>query len=467
MKSLLPLAALLALLAACNGSPADPGDDPPAEDGHAFTYTPPAGAPAISSMSVRGSFNGWEPEPMAPAAAGEWRAVVDLPDGTHRYKFFINGEWVQDMCSDATWGHADAGGVVHLDADGCEPDGFGGGCPGEGFQALLNGLDSDRFWGRYYKAPALHRVLLENLQPGTLHLGQECSGYVEDGDQVTALVTGGGSGIGAAVAREEPVVRPQRRPVAMERVLDPVHPHLQQAELRAFHEEHGRAATVTSVQPEGRFGAITSDGHGRISRFEEKPAGDGAWINAGFFVFEPSVLGDLGPDLERDGLPALAASGRLHARPHHGTHPERGRAHHGQALFDGSVAGDIEVLPGSAGASEPGIVGHIEDPGRTRPVILGQAGEQGLIADQHLHRWNAGGHQRPERADRGVERGHNHRGCKRDPRCYRHIRVPRCGRPDKGRGTGSSRVRHQSVRIAGPVARTVQRSRSTGRSGNA
>ena len=60
--------------------------------------------------------------------------------------------------------------------------------------------------------------------------------------------------------------------------------------LVAFHRAQGREATVTAVQPPGRFGALGIEA-GRVTSFQEKPVGDGAWINGGFFVVEPpSVL---------------------------------------------------------------------------------------------------------------------------------------------------------------------------------
>ena len=80
--------------------------------------------------------------------------------------------------------------------------------------------------------------------------------------------------------------------------------------LIAFHEAHGRRATITAVAPPGRFGALEFDGD-LVTRFREKPDGDGGRINGGFFVAEPSVL-DLvdGPGCvwERGPLETLAAS---------------------------------------------------------------------------------------------------------------------------------------------------------------
>jgi glucose-1-phosphate cytidylyltransferase len=90
--------------------------------------------------------------------------------------------------------------------------------------------------------------------------------------------------------------------------------------LRAFHSKHGKLATVTAVFPPGRFGALEMEGD-NVSRFREKPAGDGALINGGFFILSPKAL-DLieGDDTiwEQDPLEKLAASGQLSAYVHRG-----------------------------------------------------------------------------------------------------------------------------------------------------
>ncbi len=88
----------------------------------------------------------------------------------------------------------------------------------------------------------------------------------------------------------------------------------------AFHKAHGKRATITAVAPPGRFGAVEFDGD-RVSRFVEKPAGDGGLINGGFFVLDPGVI-DLidGPETvwEQGPLEHLAASGQLLAWRHGG-----------------------------------------------------------------------------------------------------------------------------------------------------
>jgi glucose-1-phosphate cytidylyltransferase len=90
--------------------------------------------------------------------------------------------------------------------------------------------------------------------------------------------------------------------------------------LLRFHRAQGRRATLTAVQPAGRFGAIDLDG-ARITRFEEKPQGDGAFVNGGFFVLEPEVLPLIENDRcawEREPLEQLARDGQLSAYVHRG-----------------------------------------------------------------------------------------------------------------------------------------------------
>ncbi|MGH8077349.1 MAG: glucose-1-phosphate cytidylyltransferase [Lysobacter sp.] len=91
-------------------------------------------------------------------------------------------------------------------------------------------------------------------------------------------------------------------------------------EQLTFHRERGTLATVCAVQPPGRFGALDIEG-ARITRFTEKPQGDGTWINGGFFVLEPDVLRYIEGDdtvWEREPLEALARDGQLSAYTHDG-----------------------------------------------------------------------------------------------------------------------------------------------------
>lgn len=93
-------------------------------------------------------------------------------------------------------------------------------------------------------------------------------------------------------------------------------------ELINFHNSHGKAITMTAVQPEGRFGSMRIGSSERVDKFLEKPKGDGTWINGGFFVCEPKVFeylteGDL-TIFERTPLENLSEDGELFAYKHHG-----------------------------------------------------------------------------------------------------------------------------------------------------
>ena len=91
--------------------------------------------------------------------------------------------------------------------------------------------------------------------------------------------------------------------------------------LLNFHRSNGRLATITAVQPPGRFGALEILENDVVSRFMEKPLGDGAWINGGFFVLEPEVLNYIESDetvFEKEPLENLASDGQLTAYKHIG-----------------------------------------------------------------------------------------------------------------------------------------------------
>ncbi|MCD5361658.1 glucose-1-phosphate cytidylyltransferase [Chromobacterium aquaticum] len=90
--------------------------------------------------------------------------------------------------------------------------------------------------------------------------------------------------------------------------------------LIEFHHAHGKAATVTAIQPPGRYGALKIKGE-TVTGFQEKPAGDGAWINGGFFVLEPRVLDYIVDDQtswEAEPLVRLAKEGQLMSYRHKG-----------------------------------------------------------------------------------------------------------------------------------------------------
>lgn len=89
--------------------------------------------------------------------------------------------------------------------------------------------------------------------------------------------------------------------------------------LKSFHEVSGCLATVTTVQPLSRFGLMDVDPDGHVVSFAEKPQLEG-WVNVGFFIMEPAVLGYLDSDcvLEEEPLACLAADGQLTAYRHRG-----------------------------------------------------------------------------------------------------------------------------------------------------
>jgi glucose-1-phosphate cytidylyltransferase len=90
--------------------------------------------------------------------------------------------------------------------------------------------------------------------------------------------------------------------------------------LRAFHERHGRLATLTAVQPPARFGRLRLEGD-RVTAFREKATDPDEWINGAFFVLDPGALRYIAGDdtqWEREPLSRLAADGELMARRHDG-----------------------------------------------------------------------------------------------------------------------------------------------------
>jgi glucose-1-phosphate cytidylyltransferase len=90
--------------------------------------------------------------------------------------------------------------------------------------------------------------------------------------------------------------------------------------LIGFHRRHGKLATVTAVQPPGRYGSLQRDGD-RISGFVEKPRGDGGWINGGFFVLQKRAIDVIEGDRtswEEAPMRILAQRGELHGYEHAG-----------------------------------------------------------------------------------------------------------------------------------------------------
>ncbi|MHB1696723.1 MAG: glucose-1-phosphate cytidylyltransferase [bacterium] len=92
--------------------------------------------------------------------------------------------------------------------------------------------------------------------------------------------------------------------------------------LLRFHKVHGKAVTVTAVQPEGRFGTLNIKGENIVSAFIEKPKGDNSWINAGYFVCEPKIFDYIegGDNITLEDFPLrnLSKDGELFAYKHNG-----------------------------------------------------------------------------------------------------------------------------------------------------
>jgi glucose-1-phosphate cytidylyltransferase len=89
----------------------------------------------------------------------------------------------------------------------------------------------------------------------------------------------------------------------------------------ATHRDNNKLATLTAVQPPGRYGALNLVEGDQVAGFQEKPQGDGGWINGGFFVLEPGVFDMISSDSttwEAEPLQRLAAEGQLQAYLHHG-----------------------------------------------------------------------------------------------------------------------------------------------------
>jgi len=91
--------------------------------------------------------------------------------------------------------------------------------------------------------------------------------------------------------------------------------------LVKYHQSNKKLITMSSVQPEGRFGSLEIDGKNNVLSFQEKPVGDGAWINGGYFVCQPEVFNYIDSDqtiFERDPLERLTKDKQLIAYKHTG-----------------------------------------------------------------------------------------------------------------------------------------------------
>lgn len=121
--------AVVALLAACGDDPVEPDKGGNATVQRTFTYVRPAGAPAVTSVNLAGSFNNWSTsaQAMTKQADGSWKATIPLLPGTYQYKFVMNGnQWPNNMCNDPTWGDPNNGGKVDATVTTCADDNNGG-----------------------------------------------------------------------------------------------------------------------------------------------------------------------------------------------------------------------------------------------------------------------------------------------------------------------------------------------------
>ncbi|MGF1779088.1 glucose-1-phosphate cytidylyltransferase [Vibrio nomapromontoriensis] len=135
--------------------------------------------------------------------------------------------------------------------------------------------------------------------------------------KVTLVDTGLNSMTGGRVKRAQEIVGDEPFMLTYGDGVSDVNIH----DLVEFHKSHGKAITMTSVQPDGRFGAIEIEGD-KITQFLEKPKGDGSWINGGFFVCQPEVFdyiteGD-STVFEQAPLQNLAKAGELFSYKHEG-----------------------------------------------------------------------------------------------------------------------------------------------------
>jgi len=135
--------------------------------------------------------------------------------------------------------------------------------------------------------------------------------------QITLIDTGSETMTGGRIKRIMPYVNNERFMLTYgDGVAD-----VDINKLLDFHEKHGKAITMTTVQLEGRFGALNITTEERVSSFQEKPKGDGAWINGGFFVCEPKIFDYIDNDntvFEKEPLENLAKDGELYSYKHKG-----------------------------------------------------------------------------------------------------------------------------------------------------
>lgn len=133
--------------------------------------------------------------------------------------------------------------------------------------------------------------------------------------KVTVLDTGTDTNTGGRIARLKDIVDEDFLLTYGDGISD-----IDISSLVKKHKEHNNYVTLTAVQPPARFGALNLEGD-LVVGFEEKPKGDGAWVNGGFFVLTPKIFDYLGGDsssFEIDALPKVADAGKLGAYKHSG-----------------------------------------------------------------------------------------------------------------------------------------------------
>ena len=133
--------------------------------------------------------------------------------------------------------------------------------------------------------------------------------------KVTVIDTGTDTNTGGRIARLKGIVNEDFLLTYGDGISD-----IDISSLVKKHKEHNNYVTLTAVQPPARFGALNLEGD-LVVGFEEKPKGDGAWVNGGFFVLTPKIFDYLGGDsssFEIDALPKVADAGKLGAYKHSG-----------------------------------------------------------------------------------------------------------------------------------------------------
>jgi glucose-1-phosphate cytidylyltransferase len=153
------------------------------------------------------------------------------------------------------------------------------------------------------------------IRLGHTHQIEYHNSHLETGWLVTVVDTGAETPTGGRVKQVGPYLGGERFLATYgDGVAD-----VDLGKLLAFHEGHGKLATMTIVRPTSRFGIVEMEPDGTVLRFREKPESHDA-VNAGFFVFEPEVLDYLSDDtaLEQEPLEALARDGQLSAYAHDG-----------------------------------------------------------------------------------------------------------------------------------------------------